>query len=126
MQPAYLEHTNLTVADPDKFAALLCNLFDWKIRWSGPSLDDGYTVHVGRDECYLALYTPVDLSDSTANTHANGNLNHIGIVVDNLEAIENKVRQAGLTPFGHRDYEPGRRFYVKAIDDIELEIVSYD
>ena len=43
MQAAYLEHANLTVKDPDAAAALLQRLFNWNIRWSGPSLDHGYT-----------------------------------------------------------------------------------
>jgi hypothetical protein len=38
-------------------------------------------------------------------------LNHVGIEVDDLEAVEEKVIAAGLTPFAHGDYEPGRRFY---------------
>ena len=43
MQPAILEHANITVKDPDAIANTLCELFDWHIRWSGPAKDDGYT-----------------------------------------------------------------------------------
>ena len=32
---------------------------------------------------------------------------------------------AGLVPFNHGDYEPGRRFYFMDPDGIEYEIVSY-
>ena len=32
---------------------------------------------------------------------------------------------AGLTPFSHGDYAPGRRFYFFDWDGIEFEIVSY-
>jgi len=36
-----------------------------------------------------------------------------------------RVIAAGLTPFSHGDYEPGRRFYFFDWDGIEFEIVSY-
>ena len=35
------------------------------------------------------------------------------------------VVAAGLTPFSHADYEPGRRFYFLDPDGIEYEVVSY-
>ncbi len=40
MRAAMLEHLNLTVSDPDKIAHILCQLFNWHIRWSGPAKDD--------------------------------------------------------------------------------------
>ncbi|KAB2847362.1 MAG: VOC family protein, partial [Sphingopyxis terrae] len=62
-----------------------------------------------------------------ANAHfAKGEpLNHVGIQVDDLDAIEAKVVDAGLRPFNHGDYEPGRRFYFFDPDGIEYEVVSY-
>ena len=41
MTNAFLEHVNVTVADADQTAALLVDLFDWQIRWSGPARDGG-------------------------------------------------------------------------------------
>jgi glyoxylase I family protein len=35
------------------------------------------------------------------------------------------VVAAGLTPFSHADYEPGRLFYFLDPDGIEFEAVSY-
>jgi glyoxylase I family protein len=35
------------------------------------------------------------------------------------------VVEAGLTPFSHGDYDPGRRFYFLDPDGIEYEVVSY-
>ncbi len=49
----------------------------------------------------------------------------MGIVVDDLDAVEQRVIAAGLTPTNHDDYEPGRRFYFDDPDGIEFEIVSY-
>ena len=54
-------------------------------------------------------------------------LNHIGIEVDDLDAAEARVIAAGLRPFSHADYEPGRRFYFLDPDGIEYaRVVSYN
>ena len=42
-----------------------------------------------------------------------------------LNAAEAVVVAAGLEPFNHADYEPGRRFYFFDWDGIEFEVVSY-
>ncbi len=125
MKASYLEHTNITVTNPDELASLLCHLFDWKIRWSGGAKNNGYTVHVGDDNAYLALYRPATLESKKSNYQTLANVNHIGIVVDNLEAIEAKVRTMNFTTYSHGDYEPGRRFYFTPQENIEIEVVSY-
>jgi catechol 2,3-dioxygenase-like lactoylglutathione lyase family enzyme len=119
-----IEHVNVTVRDPDRAAALMNALFGWQIRWSGASLNGGRTVHVGSDDHYLALYTPKDgLHDED---FAKGQpLNHVGILVDDLDEVEQRVVAAGLRPFNHGDYEPGRRFYFLDPDGTEYEVVSY-
>ena len=125
MQQSYLEHTNLTVEDPDKLAAIFCRLFDWKIRWRGAALNDGITVHVGSEDSYLALYTHEDVSTPEArNVLKINSLNHLGIVVPNLDEVESKVKDEGFEPFNHANYDPGRRFYFM-IDKLEIEVISY-
>ena len=125
MSAGMLEHVNVTVSDPDKTAQLMCDLFDWHIRWEGPSMMGGRTVHVGTDEAYVAVYTTKDPVPAHGDNHAAGGLNHIGVQVDDLAAVEQKVIAAGYKPFSHGDYEPGRRFYFLDEDRIEFEIVSY-
>ncbi len=121
-----LEHTNLTVRDPAKLANQLCAIFNWSIRWSGDALNNGFTVHVGNEQSYLALYQPPTLKESNAlDDQYLHNLNHLGVVVDDLGAIEAKVREQGWQPFGHREYAPGKRFYFKADDALEFEVISY-
>jgi glyoxylase I family protein len=125
MTQAFIEHVNITVGDPDRTAAMLSAVFGWKERWRGNSALGGRTIHVGTDRDYLAVYTEED-SDGTAKTHRKGApLNHIGIQVDDLDAVEARVIEQGLTPFSHGDYEPGRRFYFLDENGIEFEIVSY-
>ena len=124
--PVILEHVNVTVSDLDRSVALVGDLFGWRVRWRGNSIHKGESAHVGSDDTYIALYQhekqlakPIDTYTTT------GGLNHIGVVVDDLDAVEAKVKAAGLTPHDHADYEPGRRFYCQDHDGTEWEVVSY-
>ena len=120
-----IEHVNVTVSNPERAARLMEDLFGWRVRWQGPARNGGRTIHVGSDQHYLALYTG-DGGAYTADSFAKGRpLNHVGVEVDDLAAIEAKVVAAGLRPFGHDDYDPGRRFYFLDPDGIEYEVVSY-
>jgi catechol 2,3-dioxygenase-like lactoylglutathione lyase family enzyme len=123
---AMLEHVNITVSNPARTAQMLCDVFGWKVRWTGPAKSGGTTFHVGDDNAYLAVYTPPPgVSLGAANSTLHGGLNHVGVLVDNLDATESRVRAAGFTPFNHADYAPGRRFYFLDEDGVEFEIVSY-
>lgn len=129
MTKARLEHVNFTVPDPKKTAGWLCELFGWKIRWEGGSIHNGFTVHVGGEDSYFAIYTgPNHDPKAGADTSYNqiGGLNHVGIVVDDLDQIEAKVKKLGFETHSHADYEPGRRFYFHDDDGIEYEIINYD
>ncbi|MDL2352536.1 MAG: VOC family protein [Pseudomonadota bacterium] len=122
MANGWLEHVNLTVSDPDRSSMLLQDLCGWHERWRGPSQMGGRTIHVGSERDYIALYT----HDRTAGPYVKGvPLNHVGLVVDDLGAAETSVIAAGLVPFNHMDYDPGRRFYFFDWDGIEFEVVSY-
>ena len=121
-----LEHVNLTVSDAKKTAAMLEQIFDWKIRWQGPSMMGGYSVHIGNDHDYIALYNEDEVTEPLKHDQRlEGGFNHVGVVVDDLDAIEKKVEQAGLHVHSHYDYEPGCRFYFNDEDGIEYEVVSY-
>ncbi len=121
-----LEHVNLTVSNSERTAKQLCALFDWKVRWHGTAADGGYTYHVGTDDFYLALYAPKRTEGAQPDGFAMvGRLNHVGVVVDDLDAAEKRIVSAGFKPHGHQDYEPGRRFYFYDEDSIEYEVVSY-
>lgn len=123
---ARLEHVNVTVADPDKTAQLLCDLFGWRVRWAGPGMTTGRTVHVGEKDSYVALFSYGDVADSREESYrTKGALNHIAVVVDDLDATEARVKAAGFVPTNHADYEPGRRFYFRETNGVEVEVVSY-
>ncbi len=123
-----IEHINFTLKDPLATAGILGDLFGWRIRWQGDAIAGGFTVHVGTETDYFALYTgPGGKQTAAQNNYSQlGGLNHVGIVVDDLDAVEVKVLAAGFRTTNHGDYEPGRRFYFHDTDGIEFEIVSYD
>jgi len=125
---AFLEHVNYTVTNPEKTAGWMCELFDWHVRWSGDAIHGGRSLHVGNDTCYVVLFSGSagkPLADAGVSYERIGGFNHLGIVVDDLDAMEERVRKLGFKPHSHADYEPGRRFYFNDADNIEYEIVSY-
>lgn len=125
--PGRLEHANITVADPKKTAAMLSRVFGWTTRWEGPGMETGYTVHVGGDDTYLALFSYGDArKGQDSSYHSVAGLNHVAIVVDDLDATEALVVAEGYHPKSHANYEPGRRFYFDDENGLEIEVVSYD
>ncbi|MGJ8544253.1 MAG: VOC family protein [Sulfitobacter sp.] len=124
--PAMLEHSNFTVSDPMRTAAWMEKLFGWHIRWQGDAMMGGHTVHVGTETHYLALYTPGTPKPGDADRYLRiGGLNHMGVVVDDLDKTEAAIRAHGFKTGNHADYEPGRRFYFHDDDGIEYEVVQY-
>ena len=127
MNAARLEHVNVTVGDIDRTAAMLSTLFGWNVRWRGAAINGGETAHVGREDEYVAIYQPPEPSAPKNNNYATrGGLNHIAVVVSDIDATEQDVIAAGYKPVNHGDYEPGRRFYFHDHDGIEFEVVSYE
>lgn len=125
-----LEHVNITVSDPKATARMLEHLFGWHVRWEGAAMGGaGYTVHVGGDDSYVALYAGSDphqtVPKAAASYQTRGAMNHIAVVVDDLDQTEDKVRGLGFTAHSHANYEPGRRFYFHDSDGVEIEVVSY-
>ncbi len=83
-------------------------------------------AHVGDESTYIALYQHAHQRGQAVDTYVTtGGLNHFGVTADDLDEVERKVKSAGLTPYSHADYEPGRRFYFEDHDGTEWEVVSY-
>ena len=126
MTQTRLEHANITVSDPKATAKWLGDVFGWRIRWEGPGMQTGYTVHIGTDDSYIALFSYGDAKPQTQDRYRTiGGLNHIAAFTDDIDGIENKVKKAGFTPINHNDYAPGRRFYFHDDDGIEWEVASH-
>ena len=125
MSAPKIEHVNITVRDPERAARLMGDLFGWHVRWQGPALNGGHTVHVGSEDQYLALYRPRGVNLTDEDFTKGRPLNHVGVEVDDIAEVEARVIAAGLVPYNQDDYEPGRRFYFFDPDGIEYEVVSY-
>jgi len=127
MTTAHLEHANITVSNAANTAKWMQDLFGWHQRWQGPTQDGGLSLHIGTDNSYLALYQPPrPRAQGKSDYLTAGGLNHVGVVVQDLDASEAKVKALGFKPHTHADYEPGRRFYFNDSDGIEFELVQYD
>ncbi|WP_293574093.1 VOC family protein [Phaeobacter sp.] len=125
--PTRLEHANITVSSPQTTAAWMEAVFGWHIRWQGEAINGGHSIHVGAQDSYLALYAPDHAAQPAPESYGIlGGLNHIAVVVDDLAAVEARVRAAGFRPGAHHTYEPGRRFYFRDDNNIEFEVVKYD
>jgi catechol 2,3-dioxygenase-like lactoylglutathione lyase family enzyme len=124
MRTGFIEHVNITVSQPERSARLLEDLFGWRVRWRGPARDGGTSIHVGDETNYIAVYAEPGKAEDRGWAKG-APLNHVGIQVEDLDAVEKRVVAAGLQPFNHGDYDPGRRFYFFDWDGIEFEIVSY-
>ncbi len=123
MPKGCIEHVNLTVSDIHRSARLFTDLLGWKIRWQGPAQGgDGETIHLGDERTFLAFYT--DGADHRGQAKGRP-LNHVGLLVSDLAEAERTVVAHGLIPFGHGNYDPGKRFYFFDWDGIEFELVNY-
>ncbi|MBT8413409.1 MAG: VOC family protein, partial [Boseongicola sp.] len=112
---------------PKATAQWLGRVFGWKIRWEGAGMQTGYSVHCGDDTSYVALFTYPETPKPKDESYVTlGGFNHWAVVVDDLDAVEERVKAEGFKPINHADYEPGRRFYFHDHDGIEIEVVQYD
>jgi catechol 2,3-dioxygenase-like lactoylglutathione lyase family enzyme len=118
-----LEHVNLTATDIERSASFFERLLGWRRRWQGPAMNGGETIHLGDEHAYLAFYTD---RRPHSEQPKGAPLNHVGLLVADLARAERIVAEAGLRPFNHGDYAPGRRFYFLDWDGIEFEVVSYE
>ena len=125
MPQGTMEHANLTVSDIDRLSDFLQALLGWRVRWRGPAMNGGETIHVGTDAAYLALYTNPQVK-ARGPVRLGVPLNHIGLQVDDLDSAQAVVEANGLVTYHHSDYAPGRRFYFLDWDGIEFEVVCYE
>jgi catechol 2,3-dioxygenase-like lactoylglutathione lyase family enzyme len=119
-----LEHVNLTVSDLDRSTAFYCDLLDLRVRWKGPIGDGLEGAHVGADHHYLALFQAAQ-EGKVALDYARPGLNHVGFVVDDLDAARGRAERLGATVHHEASYDPGRRIYLLDPDGHEVELVEY-
>jgi catechol 2,3-dioxygenase-like lactoylglutathione lyase family enzyme len=121
-----VEHAQLLVSDLDRSAEFYTSLFpDWRVRARGREIGARpYAwIHVGTDETYLAFRTAYEGRTETSAT-VEKHSNHIGIVIDDVEATVKRLRRLGAeTIVNEHPYRT--RVYTRDPDGYELELVFY-
>lgn len=124
-----IEHTNITVPDIDE-AIRFINIVapDFTVRRDEQPDGSFRWAHIGNDEFYIALQQAHIGSDPQQRRppYINYGVNHIALVVDNIEDIEAKLLKAGYersidTPL--EKYRK-RRYFFDAFG-FEWELVQY-
>ena len=128
----YLEHANITVKSLEAAKSFLALAFpDFEERGRGYLHGDpkgGVWCHFGTDDTYVALQENSDHSPRQDTPYTHDGINHIGFVVEDLEALMSRLREAGYEPTDASALEghPWRR-RAYFIDDnaFEWEFVEY-
>jgi len=121
----FLEHVNMTVRDLDESVKFYEDLLGYRVRWRGTTSDGQRAAHVGDDQQYLAFFEAAD-GDACKADYSKIGMNHVGIVVEDLEAMRRKLTAMWVNPHHFADYEPGRRLYFLDPSGLEVELVEYD
>lgn len=126
----YLEHANITVADINKTIEFLTSAFPhFIVRGSGESETDGIVrkwLHIGTDEMYVALEEVSSKDEGTRRPYKDVGINHIGFVVEDVEPIIKRLKNADYKESITVEPHPFRkRVYFYDKDGIEYEFIEY-
>lgn len=124
-----IEHANITVPDIDvafKFLKIIAP--DFVIR-KDQKRDGSYRwAHIGNDHFYIALQEPHLQKESTVGSTAyeNSGVNHLALIVSDLDRIEKNLIAAGYEKSIDTPVEKFRkRIYYYDNEGFEWELVEY-
>lgn len=124
------EHANITVPNIDAALAFLLNAApDFQIKTDQTHQDSYRWVHIGNESCYFALQEPhsPSVSKDTRKPYQNIAVNHIGMIVDDLDNIKLNLLALGYEQNGDVTQEKhGRRLYFYDKAGFEWELIEYD
>ena len=121
-----LEHANLSVTDVEATTRFITTaLPEVRIRGEGHDSAGRPWRHVGNEHFYVALQE-VGAGAFRAPYGDTAGLNHLGWEVEDTEAVEARLRDAGFEPNLHIDDHPARRrVYFHDPDGNDWEFVQY-
>jgi len=123
-----LEHANMHVQDVDKMLDFIQSAFpDFAICYDSGSQDPERWVHIGNDDFYLAVYRATGHETSRKTPYdGNAGINHLGFVVDDAEAVRQRLLEAGYreTTIAN-DHPARRRIYFNDAEGNDWEFVQY-
>ena len=123
-----LEHANLTVRDIDAMIRFLQNAFpEFRIRFDGSGEDGNRWVHIGTDETYIALNQAAEEPERPWKPYEGlPGVNHLGYMVDDVEAIRIRLISAGFVDSTVANAHPYRkRVYFYDPEGNDWEFVQY-
>ncbi|MDH3493919.1 MAG: VOC family protein, partial [Acidobacteriota bacterium] len=101
---------------------------DFRVRGRGRAETPGNErdwLHIGNETTYVALEEST-LDRSGHLTYRNPGINHIGFVVEDIEALTSRLSEAGFKENMRDDSHPSRkRTYYYDADGNEYEFVEY-
>ena len=120
------EHGNLTVRNIDEEIRFLQAAFpEFKIRHDGRAPDGTGWVHVGTDDTYITL-NPAHTESGNPRRYSDPGVNHLGFVVDDLDALRDRIHAAGFKKTTSVFTHPYRkRIYFFDPDGNEWEFIQY-
>ena len=124
-QSIYLEHANITVQNLEAAIHFFQTAFPhFKIRGRGKEAHEW--VHLGDDNTYVALNQALDLTPNTEKNYYRAGINHLGFVVEDVEAIAENLTAAGYQHGFPKQVEKFRiREYFIDQEGNEYEFVQY-
>lgn len=126
---AYLEHANITVPDIDAAITFLQVIEPRLVVRHDETPEGGYRwAHIGKEDCYIALQEPHLGSEPQSNRrpYKDFGVNHIGWVVDDIDAVIDRLEANGYgkgVPGESSRYR--KRAYYHDSAGFEWEIVTY-
>jgi len=122
-----LEHANLQVQDVEAMIAFIRTAFpDFRIRHDSGRVDPERWVHVGNDETYLALNRASTAQPRRIPYSNSPGFNHLGFVVDDVEALRERLLSAGYPESTVPNSHPARkRVYFNDPEGNDWEFVEY-
>ena len=123
-----LEHGNLTVRDLDEIVRFVRTAFPtFQVRREGEGMGGGRWLHVGDDDHYLALTQATDATAAPREPYDGSiGLNHLGWVVDDVDALRTRLRDAGYRESTFPNAHPHRkRVYFLDPEGNDWEFVQY-
>ena len=122
----HVEHVNITVRSIERAVAFLRTaLPDFRVRGQGEG-EDRKWLHLGTAQSYLALEEPLRSGRGRRTPYVDSGINHVGLVVDDAEAVRRRLREAGYREGIRVPRHPARhRIYFFDDDGIEYEFIEY-
>jgi len=123
---SYLEHANITVQNIDDVIHFFKTAFpEFKVRGRGETGTEKW-AHIGTDDTYIAINQQVKTSPAKRLLDTEAILNHLGFVVDDVDALSERLTKAGYKKGSVSDSHPYRiRHYFFDNDGNEYEFVQY-